>query len=560
MIESYQSLQQDPNDVNSFLLQQILLQLSTNSSADVVPSLLPPPFTPSTTNVRVNVFWFMSLSLSLSTVFVGILCMQWLREYQRSSPLDPQEVISLRQLRYQGLMAWKVPEILMSLPILLYASLILFFVGLIDLLWSVNLAVAISVTVISALVLLFLLATTLLPSLQLYFISDNQLRKPQCPYKSPQSWSVHRLVTSVVQFTNPSSSIFKTSFRVVRYKPFFADKSWVDHDKRWLDARNKPHTSQANGDIVQGLTWIDKHLGQSIDMAFAMYNCIRELPSVASKQLLFSINEKAQQHLSSPRMVEYLNSTTEEERREVIATIFLEINNHVFPQLDQYQLESVIRILNTRLQNIVDHADIAQVQIKDSLPFIRWPLRYVRGLPSGMSFSIAASSMHIDTSMQDLISQFLLCISKLVAQGFMKEDFEEEIWDLVQLILLTHDTHHSHTLHVQLAFEIVAAFVANLPTNNSTDSFTRTHTEGEVRACTKHIIKALPPGDFEDLRPYATRILCEVDLQMRNLGGLEAILDSPEDRKRWQDIIKNFTWVYSDHSRENEGRPSESSV
>ncbi|KAF8907263.1 hypothetical protein CPB84DRAFT_1744647 [Gymnopilus junonius] len=359
------SLQQDPNNANPFLLEQILVQLhNANPGNNSISMLLPssPPFSPFATDVRVNMFWFMSLSLSLASVSVGILCMQWLSEFQRDSPLD---AISLRQLRYEGLIAWKVPDILMSLPILLYASLILFFIGLIDLL------------------------------------------------------------------------------------------------------------------------------------------C-----------------EKVQQHLTSKRMVEYLESTTEEERREINATLFLDINNYVFPQLHQFQLESVIRILNTRLQNAIELGD--SVQIQDSLPFIRWPVRYVRGLPSG------------------LVTQSLLCIRKLIMQDYMKEDFEEEIWYLMQLILSNHDSHHSPNSHVQLSFEIMAAFESRLPLDDGFELSAQARVKGEVKAFAKHIIKVLPPGDFDDLQSYARPVLSAIRTRMNSLGGSDVVLNSFDDQKRWQFIENNF--------------------
>lgn len=194
-IESYKWLQQDPQETSAHLLAFIALQLG-NSSAPGLPifsSISPQPTAISTSEVRINVLWFLSLTLSLTTVLVGILCLQWLREYRRDAALPHKDAVALRQMRYEGLLQWHVPEILSTLPLLLQLSLILFFGGLLDLLWSLNSLVASCVSVVVGLVMLFLAATTILPALQQALIRDRHLRVGQCPYKSPQSWLFLRL-------------------------------------------------------------------------------------------------------------------------------------------------------------------------------------------------------------------------------------------------------------------------------------------------------------------------------------------------------------------------------
>jgi len=314
--------------------------------------------------------------------------MQWLREYQRNTPLDPQDAISLRHLRYEGLTYWKVPGILRLLPVLLHFSLFLFFLGLIDLLWSINHTVAFFVSIVSGLVLAFLLMTSFLPALQLFFISDNALRKPQCAYKSPQSWAFHRMITWIVWYSGPRPGIGrKLPFWLVRYQQFIKDKNWVDHDMRWLKARSRAQRKDASDDsrrdIVQGLAWIDKNLGQTVDMIYAVYHCITDLSSAFSQQVVSHISEKTKDYLSSEKMAAYLGSTSEEQRRQTMAALFLEINNVAFPQLDQCQVESVVRILNTRL-----HARVKEdVPIAESFPFVKWPMdiimMHIRTLPAG---------------------------------------------------------------------------------------------------------------------------------------------------------------------------------
>ncbi|TFK66745.1 hypothetical protein BDN72DRAFT_734932, partial [Pluteus cervinus] len=145
--------------------------------------------------VRINICWFLSLILSLSAVLVGVLCLQWLREYERPVATSFEDKLRYRQVRYNGLIAWKVPRIITFLPVLLQIALILFFAGVVDLLWVRNHAVAIAVLVPIACVIFFLLATSLLPVFQVLGIRQDITRvskMAQCPYKSPLSWLIYR--------------------------------------------------------------------------------------------------------------------------------------------------------------------------------------------------------------------------------------------------------------------------------------------------------------------------------------------------------------------------------
>lgn len=83
-VESYQWLQDDPADASAELLRQAVILLSTlaNQTSSSVPPQ-PGPALPESVVVRINVYWFLSLVLSLSAALIGIVCKQWLREYER---------------------------------------------------------------------------------------------------------------------------------------------------------------------------------------------------------------------------------------------------------------------------------------------------------------------------------------------------------------------------------------------------------------------------------------------------------------------------------------------
>ncbi|EMD37701.1 hypothetical protein CERSUDRAFT_114338 [Gelatoporia subvermispora B] len=200
-VELYTSLAPAANpDLNSFILLQISGQLSNiTSTSPSAPSVLPilsassidsPPSVPS---IWINVLWFSSLALSLSTACMGIVVRQWLNHFVSISVTEPKESAFIHRLRWdEGIIPWRVPEITSTLPILLQLSLILFLAGLLILLATLNTIVACVFAGIVAVLLLFLVFTTTAPAF-----------RPKCPYKSPQAlvfyWIAQR-VASLVMF------------------------------------------------------------------------------------------------------------------------------------------------------------------------------------------------------------------------------------------------------------------------------------------------------------------------------------------------------------------------
>ncbi|KAF8879445.1 hypothetical protein BD779DRAFT_1417343, partial [Infundibulicybe gibba] len=119
-------------------------------------------------SLRINTLWFLSLTFSLTTGLVRILCKQWLRHYQQDISKPPKEALAIRQFRHDAFLQCRVMDILGALPILLGLGLILFFVGLIDFLQGLNVKVSIPVTILVGAVFTFIMVTTLAPAFQLY--------------------------------------------------------------------------------------------------------------------------------------------------------------------------------------------------------------------------------------------------------------------------------------------------------------------------------------------------------------------------------------------------------
>ncbi|KAJ3540054.1 hypothetical protein NM688_g6279 [Phlebia brevispora] len=177
LIESYKALQEDPQDVMVQLLRNISMQGSIRNGQFLNSTSLAPssePFEAPTWAVRVNVCWFSSLVLSLSTASYGILVKQWLREYLSIDRTPHQERIRIRHFRSQGVEDWHLYDIAAVLPFILQVSLALFFVGLCFFTAAVHSSIrSTSVVLVSAWAVLILFAV-LAP-----------LFSPRCPFKTP---------------------------------------------------------------------------------------------------------------------------------------------------------------------------------------------------------------------------------------------------------------------------------------------------------------------------------------------------------------------------------------
>ncbi|EKM48619.1 uncharacterized protein PHACADRAFT_266250, partial [Phanerochaete carnosa HHB-10118-sp] len=191
VVSTYTILQPSSADLTNQLIttnNQILVQgfsaVLTGSSFSP-PQLMSladlPQFRPSTPARWINTLFFISLVLSIAAALLGILVKQWVREYmQWNSPLaTPRENIMVRQFRLEAWDAWNVSAIVSTVPALLEVAMILFLIGMVILLWTLDDVVAICLTAFTAMFLLVITVFTILP-----------VFSRRCPYKSPTAWAV----------------------------------------------------------------------------------------------------------------------------------------------------------------------------------------------------------------------------------------------------------------------------------------------------------------------------------------------------------------------------------
>ncbi|KAJ8456923.1 hypothetical protein ONZ51_g11837 [Trametes cubensis] len=193
-VESYKLLQPDPGpDQSSAILQHISLQLGSLSFVQPFINSTHPAFRSSGATlitstaiprwaVSLNICWFTSLVLSLSSASVGILVKQWLNEFKSGLSVDSEHISKLRQYRLNNLERWHVGSIVNAIPVLLQSALALFFSGLLVLLWHLHRAVAGVTSVFVLGITVFIIGTTITP-----------LIATHCPYLSSQSLGLYAL-------------------------------------------------------------------------------------------------------------------------------------------------------------------------------------------------------------------------------------------------------------------------------------------------------------------------------------------------------------------------------
>jgi hypothetical protein len=163
-------------------------------------------------------------------------------------------------MRHDGLFHWKVPDVIAWLPIILQNSVLLFFVGILDLLWSVHEVVAAVITVVVGLVALGIFFTTIAPVIQTirYFHHFNKQPDPNtyvapCPYRSPVSW----VLLSLLMYIDPV-------FVWQRHKR----TSWAEfdiffHERSKQDIQGTT-TYNAKG-IARALAWVMNRLSPELN-------------------------------------------------------------------------------------------------------------------------------------------------------------------------------------------------------------------------------------------------------------------------------------------------------
>ncbi|KAF8199281.1 hypothetical protein K438DRAFT_2016065 [Mycena galopus ATCC 62051] len=177
LIESYGSLNANSGDLTVLLLAQISHQLAASANGttfDIPP--FPPSFRASSASLVCNGLWFISLGLSLACALIATFVQQWARDFLHKADIRSGPIIRARifSYLYYGLKRFQMHTVVEIIPLLLHASLSLFFCGLVAFLVPVNLVMAIITTTVLTIFVVVYCSLTLLPLCYL-----------DCPYQTP---------------------------------------------------------------------------------------------------------------------------------------------------------------------------------------------------------------------------------------------------------------------------------------------------------------------------------------------------------------------------------------
>ncbi|CCM05806.1 uncharacterized protein FIBRA_08040 [Fibroporia radiculosa] len=173
--------------IRSFVINSNFINSTYPAYPNSPIATLSGPTSPST--IGINILWFSALITSLTSASIAISVKQWLNQHTLQLTSVPRVQVLTWYLRHRSFAKWDVPFIINLVPLLLQLSLLLFYVGIIVLLWSLNLIVAIVVVSLTGLSLLFLIVTAVLPAI---FVNH-------CPYKSPQALFTLTLVRTILR-------------------------------------------------------------------------------------------------------------------------------------------------------------------------------------------------------------------------------------------------------------------------------------------------------------------------------------------------------------------------
>ncbi|KAJ7144293.1 hypothetical protein C8R44DRAFT_759719 [Mycena epipterygia] len=149
-----------------------------------------------TAGTIINAAFFSSLIISLNAVVMATLVKQWLAEYTwalESRSGSSREILALRQVRFDGLNKWKLPQIIDYLPLQIIFAVFLFFAGVAYLAWTLDVVVGVITSVLVAASGTFFITTSILPTFY-----------PESFSRSPQAWLVHHARISVGSTTSSS--------------------------------------------------------------------------------------------------------------------------------------------------------------------------------------------------------------------------------------------------------------------------------------------------------------------------------------------------------------------
>jgi hypothetical protein len=307
--QSYQSLSENYNQTSADLLWRISHQLA-NSSFPAAPERI--VFQAQSSDIQVNVCWFVSLLFSLVVALFSLFLKQWMRTYMKWTEVTSyRDAVALRQFRYRALERWHLGAILALLPTLLKLAVVLFLAGLLLFLWKLNQIVADVMGALSCTVFLFVATVTVLPVISV-----------SCPYRS----TLTEVVALPLRYIPRCFKIVRSAARAFVNAGWTCSPSsaaWIDHDTRrryWSESVLPTSWRQADEDIIDQYNKNGNHV--TIHSA-AM---IRLCRTTQSPRFWFAAITAVMAEYSEESIMRFLTST-----KFFHYEVWWPILNHLFP-------------------------------------------------------------------------------------------------------------------------------------------------------------------------------------------------------------------------------------
>jgi hypothetical protein len=246
-VESYQNLQPDPNYTTVILLTKITQQLAEISAGVQVNSTVPSPFQLQSSDVCVNIYWFLSLVFGLSCALAATLVQQWARSYLHSIERHPapnkkgtsfqtrshdtvltfHSTARIRSYLHDGIKTFKMRTCVEAIPALLHIALFLFFAGLVEFLWNINRGIAYAMLCIVIFLAGMYAVITVLPTVFRH-----------CPYRTPLSHPFWRMlqILGLLRYTNSDGRYARISGGLTEGREMLATEDLPGRDQRDADA------------------------------------------------------------------------------------------------------------------------------------------------------------------------------------------------------------------------------------------------------------------------------------------------------------------------------------
>ncbi|KAJ7585651.1 hypothetical protein C8J56DRAFT_1027267 [Mycena floridula] len=260
IIESYKNLSPDLTVV---FLYQISQQLSTMTNSTELNLLSLSDFSGSPKlAIITNVFWFLSLALSLTCALTATLIQQWASDYVRAIERReaPEIRARIRAYLFEGVENSNVAVIVEGTPLLLHASLFSFFIGLVFFLHPINTIMTFLTANILAAFGIAYLSATIAP-----------LIDTASPFRTP-------LTTLILQFSLARNSIRKTSLCGLRMASFMGSRAETMVKSCWKAVRKHASSvseigqttterlSELSAWSLSRILWSRKEHGDTIEM------------------------------------------------------------------------------------------------------------------------------------------------------------------------------------------------------------------------------------------------------------------------------------------------------